>query len=61
VIVFGQIARDLVLVVGAMPGASPSADGLAPGASRRQGRQPVAALAQLGMRPAFEVCLPAAS
>jgi hypothetical protein len=59
VIVFGQIARDLVLVVGAMPGASPSADGLAPGASRRQGRQPVAALAQL--RPAFEVCLPAAS
>jgi len=52
VVVFGQIARDLVLVVDAMPGAHQSADVY----QRRellggQGANQAVALAQLGMRP----------
>jgi ribokinase len=52
VVVFGQIARDLVLVVGAMPGAHQSADVY----QRREllggkGANQAVALAQLGMRP----------
>jgi ribokinase len=54
VVVFGQIARDLVLVVDTMPGASQSADVY----QRRellggQGANQAVALAQLGMRPAL--------
>ena len=54
VVVFGQIARDLVLVVDAMPGASQSADVY----QRREllggkGANQAVALAQLGMRPAL--------
>ena len=54
VVVFGQIARDLVLVVGTMPGASQSADVY----QRREllggkGANQAVALAQLGMRPAL--------
>jgi ribokinase len=52
VVVFGQIARDLVLVVDTMPGARQSADVY----QRRellggQGANQAVALAQLGMRP----------
>ena len=52
VIVFGQIARDLVLVVGTMPGARQAADVC----QRREllggkGANQAVALAQLGMRP----------
>jgi ribokinase len=52
VIVFGQIARDLVLVVGSMPGARQAADVY----QRREllggkGANQAVALAQLGMRP----------
>jgi ribokinase len=52
VIVFGQIARDLVLVVDAMPGVRQSADVY----QRREllggkGANQAVALAQLGMRP----------
>ena len=51
---FGQIARDLVLVVDTMPGASQSADVY----QRREvlggkGANQAVALAQLGMRPAL--------
>lgn len=52
-VVFGQIARDLVLVVDAMPAASQSA-----GVHQRRellggkGANQAVALAQLGMRPA---------
>jgi ribokinase len=54
VIVFGQIARDLVLVVDAMPGVSRSADVH----QRREllggkGANQAVGLAQLGMRPAL--------
>src|ERR1700747_888531 len=54
VIVFGQIARDLVLVVGAVPTASRSADVY----QRREllggkGANQAVGLAQLGMRPAL--------
>ena len=53
-IVFGQIARDLVLVVDAMPGVSRSADVH----QRREllggkGANQAVGLAQLGMRPAL--------
>ena len=54
VIVFGQIARDLVLVVDAVPTASRSADVY----QRREllggkGANQVVGLAQLGLRPAL--------
>jgi ribokinase len=54
VIVFGQIARDLVLVVDAVPTASRSADVY----QRREllggkGANQAVGLAQLGMRPAL--------
>jgi len=54
VVVFGQIARDLVLVVDSMPGARQAADVY----QRREllggkGANQAVALAQLGMRPAL--------
>ena len=54
VVVFGQIARDLVLVVDTMPGARQAADVY----QRREllggkGANQAVALAQLGMRPAL--------
>jgi ribokinase len=54
VVVFGQIARDLVLVIDTMPGASQSADVY----QRREllgghGANQAVALAQLGLRPAL--------
>ena len=53
-IVFGQIARDLVLVVDTMPGARQAADVY----QRREllggkGANQAVALAQLGLRPAL--------